>query len=228
SIDGFIYMRRFPNGTFVDLSNQLEWSEDFLIKYLNCKIDPQNARDHMLIQPGVSLWSHNPKNTIWNEGRTNWGFQSGISIAKEGPFWTDIFCFYSKTTPIVMDAKFLGNFYHLEKFSLCFTDKFHDIIKKGEKAPLITPSIYLSNENSTPPSTINPKLKKSINDISQLEPLSYKERECIYYTAKGNTAFQVGKIMHISRRTVETHLQTARDKLSVSKTSDLVKLFPEW
>ena len=54
-IDGFIFMRRFPDGTFIDLSNQLKWSENFLTRYLNGKVDVKNAQDHMLIQPGVSL-----------------------------------------------------------------------------------------------------------------------------------------------------------------------------
>lgn len=39
NIDGFIFMRRFPDGTFIDLSNQLEWSEDFLTRYLQGEFD---------------------------------------------------------------------------------------------------------------------------------------------------------------------------------------------
>lgn len=96
NIDGFIFMRRFPDGTFIDLSNQLDWSEDFLTRYLQGEFDQKNVENHMLIKPGVSLWSHNPENAIWKEGRTDWGFHSGISVAKEGPNWTDIFCFYSR------------------------------------------------------------------------------------------------------------------------------------
>lgn len=220
NIHGFIFMRRFPDGTFIDLSNQLKWSEDFLTRYLSGGFEKQNVDNHMLIQPGVSLWSHNPENTIWKEGRTEWGFHSGISIAKEGPSWTDIFCYYSRKMPLEMDVEFLRNFHLLEKFSLIFVDRFQKVINLGKEHRLATPSIYLGTTNTTVQTygDLNPKA----------DLLSARERECIFYIAKGNTAAEVGKIMHLSQRTVETYLQTAKEKLFVAKTSDLIKLFPEW
>lgn len=219
NIEGFIFMRRFPDGSFLDLSNQLKWSEDFLRRYLDGKIDIRSAQDHMLIHSGISLWSHNPENSIWIEGRQEWGFFSGISITKEGPNWMDVFCFYSRKTPLEMDVEFLKNFRLLEKFTLYFVEQFHKIIKEGENCLLKTPSIYLKK-----PSLNQTKFLKNLNIYS----LSARERECIFHVAKGNTAAEVGKIMHLSRRTVETYLKNAKEKLDVRKTSDLIKLFPEW
>ncbi len=224
NIDGFIFMRRFPDGSFIDLSNQLKWSEDFLKRYLRGNINVKNAQDHMLIRSGISLWSHNPNNLIWKEGRTHWGFHSGISIAREQPAWTDIFCFYSRKMPLDMDVELLKNFYFLEKFMLLFVDRFHKMIREGETNRLITPSIYLSCHQ-----TCSPEQKKFSKSLSPyMELLSTREKECIFYTAKGNTAAEVGQIMHLSRRTIENYLQTAKEKLNVKKTLDLVKMFPEW
>jgi LuxR family transcriptional regulator, quorum-sensing system regulator SolR len=214
SIEGFFFMRRFSDSTFVDLSNQLAWSESFLTRYLNCKIDLKSAQDHASIGPGISLWSHNLENAIWQEGRAEWGFYSGISIAKQGPRWTDLFCYYSRKEPSEMDRSYLKNFYLLDKFSLQFIDTFHTIIQKGERAPLAIPKGYVRNI--------------PCDQDEGFEPLSARELECIYYIAKGNTAAQVGKLLHISRRTVETHLQKAKEKRFVHKTSDLIKLYPEW
>jgi|GEM_PF-4611136 len=146
-IDGFIFMRRYQDGSFVDLSNQIEWSEDFLTRYLNGEIDQKHAKDHMLISLGVSLWSQNTSNSIWKEGRENWGFYSGISIAKEGPSWTDIFCFYSRQLPAVMDNLYLKNFQYLEYFCQNFLVNFADIIRKGKQNHLITPKVYLSGQD---------------------------------------------------------------------------------
>lgn len=223
-IAGFYFLRRFPNGTFVDLSNQLAWSENFLTQFFNCELDYGNAQDHIWINPGLSLWSQNPGNMIWQEGKEKWGFYSGISIAKEGPAWTDAFCFYSRKEPSVMDQEYLKNFQLLEKFNLLFVDKFQDIINKGEQNPLHIPEIYFQNKKPA----FNDQEKFIQSFMHFQEPLSKRELECIYYIAKGNTAFQVGKILHLSRRTVETHLQKAKDKLLVTKTSDLIKFFPEW
>lgn len=219
-IDGFIFMRRFADGTFVDLSNQLAWSENFLTRYLDANIDLQHAQDHMLILPGVSLWSQNPLNTIWQEGKRDWGFYSGISIAKEGPYWTDIFCFYSRQPSVTMDKKFLKNFQFMEIFCERFVDNFHNIIQQGEREPLVTPEIYLTKNLS-----LTLEQQAFLDSFGMIiEPLSKREQECIYYIVKGNTAAEVGKILHISRRTVESHLQHAKDKLGVRKLSELIKL----
>ena len=220
SIDGFIFMRRFADGRFVDLSNQLAWSEEFLVRYLEGQIDFDCAADHMLIQPGVSLWSHNPDNIIWQEGRRDWGFHSGISIAKEGPYWTDIFCFYSRERPETMDKQYLASFLQLEKFSFRFLENCHDLVSAGESKPLQTPETYL-----TPPQQETPSV---FPEEALIEPLTGRERECIYYAVKGNTAQQVAVLLHLSRRTVESHLQNAKDKLGVGRLSEVVRLYPEW
>lgn len=178
----------------------------FLTRFFQGTVDIKNAQNHMLIQPGVSLWSHNPENSIWKEGRISWGFHSGISIAKEGPCWTDIFCFYSRKMPLEMDVEFLKNFHLLEKFALLFVARFREIIRVGEIHRLFTPSIYLLPENS---SYHQSKFLKSLHPNAQ--SLNTRERECIFYTAKGYTAAEVGKIMHLSRRTVETYLQTLKN-----------------
>lgn len=223
NIDGFIFMRRFTDGSLINLTNQLKWAEDFFIRYLHGNVDVKSAQDHMLISSGVSLWSQNSENSIWKEGRNDWGFHSGISIAKPGPNWTDVVCFYSRKAPLEMDVEYLKNFYLLEKFSLCFVDRFRKIISLGENDRLMTPKIYLSSENYSPEQN---KFLETLNRNS--ESLSIRERECIFYTAKGNTAAEVGAILHLSKRTVETYLQSAKEKLYVRKTSELVKLFPEW
>lgn len=43
-IDGFIFMRHFPDGSFIDLSNQMDWSDKFLRSYFLGKHSPENSR----------------------------------------------------------------------------------------------------------------------------------------------------------------------------------------
>jgi len=112
------------------------------------------------------------------------------------------------------------------RFNLCFIDKYHELIKQGERTPLVTPSVYLSKEEVELPSP-QKKLLKALQG-GRLKELSARERECVFYMAKGHTAAQVAKIMYISRRTVEAHLRHAKDKLLVRKVSDLIKFYPEW
>ena len=47
-------------------------------------------------------------------------------------------------------------------------------------------------------------------------PLSPRESECLRWVADGKTDFEVGKILHISPRTVRFHINNAKAKLGVA------------
>ncbi len=53
--------------------------------------------------------------------------------------------------------------------------------------------------------------------------LSLREREIIQLTVNGHTAPQIADLLHISERTVESHLANAYGKLGVSSKYDLVR-----
>jgi LuxR family quorum sensing-dependent transcriptional regulator len=46
--------------------------------------------------------------------------------------------------------------------------------------------------------------------------LSRREREVLTWVATGKTAWEIGEVLHISKRTVEWHLQHAAQKLGAS------------
>lgn len=51
---------------------------------------------------------------------------------------------------------------------------------------------------------------------TSLSPLSRRESECLKWVADGKTDFEVGKILHISPRTVRFHINNAKAKLGVA------------
>ena len=53
--------------------------------------------------------------------------------------------------------------------------------------------------------------------------LSKREREIVRLTVEGHTAPQIARLLHISERTVETHLANAYGKLGISSKFDLVR-----
>jgi len=52
--------------------------------------------------------------------------------------------------------------------------------------------------------------------------LSQREVECIYHLVYGKTAKMIGKILGLSPRTVETHLNNAKIKLGLSSKTELI------
>jgi DNA-binding NarL/FixJ family response regulator len=54
-------------------------------------------------------------------------------------------------------------------------------------------------------------------------PLSARERSVVQLIAEGHSNKKVASILGVSSKTVETHRQTARDKLDLRSTADLVR-----
>jgi DNA-binding CsgD family transcriptional regulator len=53
--------------------------------------------------------------------------------------------------------------------------------------------------------------------------LTPRQIELLVFTARGMTAKQIGLRLHISRRTVEAHLVTLKNKLGCAKKSNLIE-----
>jgi len=53
-------------------------------------------------------------------------------------------------------------------------------------------------------------------------PLTDREREILQWTAMGKTAWEISRILSISRRTVEDHLLHVRDKLDTATSTQAV------
>ncbi|CAA7611661.1 putative transcriptional activator protein vanR [Candidatus Terasakiella magnetica] len=61
-------------------------------------------------------------------------------------------------------------------------------------------------------------------ESTELPPLSKRERECLVWTSRGKTAWEVAEILHISERTVKDYLDSSARKLgSFSKHHAVVK-----
>ncbi len=55
--------------------------------------------------------------------------------------------------------------------------------------------------------------------------LSQKEKECLHYLCEGLTIKGIARKMKVSPRTVETHLERAKDKLHCHNKAQLVLMF---
>jgi DNA-binding CsgD family transcriptional regulator len=58
-------------------------------------------------------------------------------------------------------------------------------------------------------------------DVTE-NPLSEREKEVLTWTEKGKTAWEIGAILEISRRTVEFHAKSIRDKLNANSVAHAV------
>lgn len=218
-INGFIFMRQFPDGKFVDLATQMEWGEFFLEKFLAGEYTKDTVANHMFMRSDVNLWVSNPNNEIWIEGQQLFGFGNGVSIANHHQDYSDVFCFYSDADDYQINETYLRNFSQLKLFADYFVDRAQKLIKKGEKNPLQSPRIYLSDDVDSEHCSNNSG--PLFVDISPFGKLSKREMDCLRLLVDGKSAKQIGDLLFISPRTVEGHLKKAKEKLNCSTLAQL-------
>lgn len=63
--------------------------------------------------------------------------------------------------------------------------------------------------------------------LNKNEDLTDREFECLRYYCRGRTAKEIGKMLHISPRTVETYMASVKEKLEVHSRGELVKKIGE-
>jgi len=61
------------------------------------------------------------------------------------------------------------------------------------------------------------------DEPSELAPLSAREREVLQLIGEGNSSAEIGKKLHISVRTVDTHRQNLMDKLNIHSIAGLTR-----
>jgi two-component system response regulator NreC len=83
--------------------------------------------------------------------------------------------------------------------------------------------IYLCPEITT--TVVKEYLNKTTNDEQPLstQVLTPREREVLQLLAEGHSVQKIASILHISRKTVESHRRKIKDKLNIHNVADLIK-----
>lgn len=223
-IQGFIFMRHFPDGSFIDLSNQIKWSEFFLQRFMQEKYVYSNIEDHMNSMDGVSLWALNMDNVIWQEGGEHFDFGNGISLSRDiEQRYKDTFCFYSDLEKTELNQYYLNHLPLLWQFCDYFLEKAAPIVQKGYQHKLSTPDAYLQS-NHLMDSCLHTHKDVCSWIKYDFDSISTKEKHSLYLAAQGFTAEEIANLIHVSKRTVESRLNNLRQKLDCKNLAHAIYL----
>lgn len=228
-IKGFYYLRRYNDGSFIDLSTEVQWAESFFINYFNEVYKTSDVTEAHMFCPeeGASLWILNPENTIWRESEC-FGFGNGISIQVDKGDFTDIFCFHSDVNDRAINQFYINNLDLLKKFGQYFIEMADSIIKKGEQNKWLVPQKYLKKITTAVPEHRR-DFSKFIDCFHAPAGnhclLTRREVECVQLCAFGKSAKEIAKELSISSRTVEKYLDHAKEKFHCSSLRQLIYLY---
>lgn len=226
----FEYIKSYNNGSYITLCNNLDWLENYFTKqYYNVSYfrgNPKSYQKSCVFNSTLNKGTECIKDAI--EG---YGIDHVFSIIE--PFNGGCEFFLFGTHP---DNKNIVNFYinHLDslrRFIYYFHEKAEPLLLKHEADKFKSPFSYVKLDDDTTAANdahiVNKHVFKpsryKINGMHNIT-LSQREVECIYWLSKGKTSFETGIILNLSQRTVEKHLNNAKEKFGCSRISRLLYL----
>lgn len=244
NITAFFYMRVFNNGRYILISNNSSFLEITAVHDNICNTEYFKEQPNFLCkhEPLMDIWPEDINDSAMEFLRAR-GLYNGFSILKEfegslevGTFSNNdrnsgIKDFYRKYTSV------LDNF--LTHFRTVGGD-----LTKVEGTANFGVSPYLMNVypeidkifKSTSPlerkiiefnNSLNTKVQQEFYETARGYSLTGREIECLTYLASGKTAKDIARVLNVSFRTVQAHIDSLRLKTSCNKKSELIKWFED-
>lgn len=229
----FCFQRFYADGSFTFLPTQTDLAHYFLS-------DDVYSDSWLLSIPfeclksGLFLWDvavnfSSPKQKEITEViRTQIGLKHGIDIVEKFSDFCDIYCFASS------DPKL----YHcltsdLKKFLFYFRQECHKLIQQAKKERLYLP---LNRENGVIiPILEDPILATDRDHLYHVKKyylqgsyedvyLTEKEVTCLRQFSKGFTAKEIARLLNISHRTIEHHIEHIKYKLNSANLAEVMMI----
>lgn len=244
SIDSFHYVRVYHDGRYLSLNTNLDIEKFELFdtkgefihdhKILKAAFDSKRFKTHR-----IYAFTEDIDDGYWASMFEKLSIKSCFNIIEKNNNFYERFSFISK-----LNRK-QGNFYFneanlLENFILYFKEHGADLIKDSEKNSFIWLNNYpkycdtvkklentLTKEETYITDLKNSfKLKKYPLIRSNTKVyLTQRELNCLHQLGQGFSCKEIGKVLQLSHRTIESHLQNIKDKLGICSQGELLKIY---
>ena len=215
SVIGFFHVRIYPDGSFINLASRPDWSEFYFKQLFQGHYHSKDTSDQLYSHDGVSLWSLNPDNKVWQDGAKHFGYGNGVSIFEEDKLAREITCFYSTADNHAINHFYINNVDTLKKFKRHFISEAADLIQHGEKNKFILPQAILHNENIERPCIPQDKLLQQLGisesgfstlDWNSIFQLSLWQLDDLLIKPRYPIQLDIGQIT-LSRMEIKTLIQ---------------------
>ena len=231
----FIYLRIYRDSSFIDLSTNAAWSDFFFKKFYQLEYLNHSsilAKNLITLEKDTvfNLWSMDLENPMWLEAKEYFGLGNGITVEKANKNFKEQYYFVAHKNNFKINNFYLNNLDMLEKAILYFKNKADKLIKKSELEKLYFPKEYYISSTHNEGSVL-------LEDyfLSSIQPSRYhltyegeeiivssREIACIKLVTQGWNAHEIGRILRISSRTVEAHINNVKLKLHCCKLGEVI------
>lgn len=250
----FNFMRRHKDGAVCWLTNQPDWIQYYSDHKLHEVLQSNNlvtvdqinsvadycVRHSLPIPIDINylLWPEPNEFTLVGELKKCLNIGRGITLTHHHQLFCDYFHFGTHYDNENLNYKIVSNLHALKRFCNYFLQEAKEwiAIATAKSNLFVPPSKMHSKEFKTvKQSTIDVSASREFYRATRLYEypiftdsgivsFTQREIECMRYWCQGKTAKEIGELLHISNRTVETYLKDAKSKLNIKTRSELMSI----
>lgn len=237
-INNIIYIEITNDGRLINLMSHNRWMEHCLEKQYFID-DP-----HMVVPDNMGTgfaiwstrWSHYYQNEEYQKGLyqdcRNFDLCNGLTYAQRSAEGYRLYIFCAPQDNIHLNSKILSSIEHIKQFIDYFDSAIAPIRKNLEDHRIDFASLKgeaYHHQRGIIEVKSDDKLKKYrffkqlglIDDNLEQLALTDREKQCIRLYLEGRSATSTAKALHISPRTVESHMEKIKLKLNVDYKRDI-------
>lgn len=181
---------------------------------------------------GIYFWENSGLTTDALQIYQDNGYKHGICIVRTGKDFIEQYAFATPTERSKLIDFCYTNRELMENFIMYFKVRGISLIKTANKNPFYANDfcvhIIETKDKEEPYKKFREQIK--LNKIHLLVNsddivITLREYQCLMHLSKGKSAKEIGKILNISCRTVESHLANIKTKTGCVLTSQLIDMF---
>jgi len=226
----FGYARIFKNGGMLRIANNQAWTHKYFEKSYYNDIDLYSMRNVTENEDRLLLLTGEPQNEHCMMLYKEFQIWNALAIYRKFNEYCEFWFFGSSPNNTEVINFYMNKVDLLKKFTTYFKEKFAKELNNDDSRKLIVTTLKIEN------SFLYEK-EKVTNFFNELNINSYqlgdqlfvtrRELECLFYLVQGKTMKEIARLMNISHRTIEFHLNNIKRKTNSYKKSQIINMFLE-
>lgn len=227
-INYFTFDRTYIDGSHIRLTSAGAWIEHYYRERLYDVAIFE--KDPATFTNGFVFWSWLSRAPIYEEAAL-FDIDHGLTITQPHKSYCDFYHFGTSCSNPISEAVLSSRIEYLHRFIAVFKQKSQNLIREAELTRFILPtkSNTIFNINDI---VADNRINNNIFDQGEIKRfylgddydnqyLTGRELEILFHLCSGNKLVDIAKILYISERTVETHIDNIKNKLKCATMFEL-------
>lgn len=227
SISGIFYVRIYPDGSIINLANNIDWTNLYFDKLKVGDYQTEDVALQLFNDFEVILWTFNAQNPIWQDAKNYFGYRNGVLISEEHTYFREIIAFYSNAEDQAMNHFYVNKLDMLQKMKQHFKVQAKDLIQQAEidrqeSRVFVFPSMVSK-------ATLKDQQEQSMTVMHKehgtLIKLPNQRGKCFIHLLNGKSIKEIASLMQLSPKTIEHYLEILRKDLGCRNSKDLISSY---